>query len=575
MMDKVRAYLNEHTNPPVFLASLALTLALVGWGVIAPANLGDVAGDVKTWISTYFGWWYLASVTFFLLFTIILMFSPYGRIRLGKDDDRPFWGRWAWFSMLFTAGMGIGLVFFGVAEPIFHYATFQADGVPNVAGGASAAANQAMRMTIFHWGLHPWAIYIILGLSMGYFCFRHDLPLRPASAFYPLIGRGIYGWVGHLIDILAVFGTLFGLATSLGLGATQINAGLAAVFDMPQNWRWQVGIIAVITAVAVVSLMLGVDKGIRRLSVFNMYGAVLLALIVFIAGPTLFILNFTVQSTGEYLQRLTLTSLRSWAFSGEGQAWLDSWTLFYWGWWIAWSPFVGMFIARVSRGRTIREFIVGTLLAPVGASIAWFCIFGGSALHYIVDGGNEALANAGTVDAMFVLLEQLPLARSIVIALSLLAILVVAIFFATSSDSGSLVVDMLTNGGDPHPIWQQRLFWAVTEGVIAAVLLIAGAFAAEAAATGGGEVDPLEPLNALQTASITAGLPFSVVLTFMCWGLVRQLRREHIHSIHGPKEPPHLKQGGHATPAELAQTPLSEDNPSSTLKSEAEAQEQA
>ncbi len=521
-MSKLQDYLREHTNPPVFLVSLALILVLVGWGVTNPANLGDVAGSVKTWISAYFGWWYLAVVTGFLIFTVILMVSRYGRIRLGKDDDKPFWGRWAWFSMLFTAGMGIGLVFFGVAEPIFHYNEAW------LAGGMSdgEAALQAMRMTFFHWLLHPWAVYIIVALSMAYFSFRHDLPLRPASAFYPLIGAKIYGWVGHLIDILAVFGTLFGLATSLGLGATQINAGLGEVFGMPQSWRWQVAIIAIITAIAVTSLMLGLDRGIRRLSVFNMYTAAFLALVVLIVGPTMFILNLAVQSTGEYIHNLWITSLRTWTFSGEGREWLDEWTLFYWGWWIAWSPFVGMFIARVSRGRTIREFIIGTLLAPVGASIAWFSIFGGSALYYIVETGNEPLAEAGTVDAMFVLLDQLPLAHSATIFLSLVGVLVVTIFFATSSDSGSLVVDMLTNGGDPHPIWQQRMFWAITEGAVAAILLVAGALAAAG-----------DPLVALQTASILAGLPFSVVLILICWGLVRQLGREPGYSIRGWEDP--------------------------------------
>ena len=511
-MSGVQAYLREHTNPPVFLVSLALILILVGWGVSDPAGLGNAADATMGWITTYFGWWYLASVFGFLIFALVLMFSPFGRIRMGKDDERPEWGTWPWFSMLFTAGMGIGLVFFGVAEPIFHF-----DGLPTDTNGPGERAVQAMHTTIFHWGLHPWAIYIVLGLSMGYFAFRHDLPLRPASGLYPLIGRSIYGWPGHLIDILAVFGTVFGLATSLGLGATQINAGLNAVFGVPMGATSQVVIIAVITAVAVTSLMLGLDGGIRRLSVGNMYGAILLALVVFVAGPTLFILEYAVQSTGYYIQHLPGTSLNVFAFSEEGHDWIGDWTLFYWGWWIAWSPFVGMFIARVSRGRTIREFILGTLLAPVGASIAWFCTFGGSALHKIINGGNQALAGAGKSDAMFILLNQLPLGAILTTAMAILAILVVAVFFATSSDSGSLVVDMLTNGGDPEPIWQQRMFWAVTEGVVAAILLVAGAMS-----TAG------DPLTALQTAAVTSGLPFSVVLVLMCWALVRQLRREHI-----------------------------------------------
>ncbi len=509
-MRNVKSYLRDHTNPPVFLVSLALVVVFLSWGVAAPGHLGEVAAKLKSGISTYFGWWYMASVFGFLIFVLFLMVSRFGRVRIGKDDDQPEWSNGSWFSMLFTAGMGIGLVFFGVAEPIAHFS-----GQPIASGNEADAAIKAMHTTIFHWGLHPWAIYIVLGLSMGYFCFRHDLPLRPASAFYPLIGKGIYGWVGHLIDSLAVFGTIFGLATSLGLGATQINAGLHATLGLPVGPGYQVSIIAVITAIAVASLMLGLDQGIRRLSVINMCLAVGLALVVFVAGPTLFILEYMVQSTGYYLQHLPATSLRVFAFSDQGHQWVDDWTLFYWGWWISWSPFVGMFIARVSRGRTIREIVLGTLLAPLGASIAWFCIFGGTALFNIIEGGNQALAEAGTTDAMFILLEQLPLGQVVATALSLLAVLVVAIFFATSSDSGSFVVDMLTNGGDPNPIWQQRMFWALTEGAVAAVLLVAGALAVSG-----------NPLSALQTASVTSGLPFSVVLVFMCWGLLRQLRRE-------------------------------------------------
>ena len=513
-MTAITKYLREHTNPPVFLISATLAAVFVAWGVSAPGNLGDVSSAVMAWITTYFGWWYLLCVTGFLIFIFGLLFSPYARIRIGKDNELPEWGRFSWFSMLFTAGMGIGLVFFGVAEPIFH---FNGPPGPGIDAGTRAAANEAMHLTYFHWGLHPWAIYLVIGLSLGYFCFRHDLPLRPASAFYPLLGDRIRGGFGDFIDILAVFGTLFGLATSLGLGANQINAGLSSVFGIEQGWRAQVAIIAVITAVAVTSVMLGLAAGVRRLSVINMYGAILLAAVVFVAGPTLFILEYLVQSIGYYVQNVVGSSLQLFAMTDAGREWKGDWTLFYWGWWIAWSPFVGMFIARISRGRTIREFILGCLFAPVGASMAWFAIFGGSAIHAIMEGGNEALAGAGKTDAMFVLMDQLPIVDALATGLSLLAILVVAIFFATSSDSGSLVVDMLTNGGDPNPMWQQRLFWAVLEGVIAAVLLIAGAFSSSG-----------DPLSALQTASVTGGLPFSVVLVFMCWGLARALRHDRV-----------------------------------------------
>lgn len=508
-MTAVRSYVREHTNPPVFLVSAVMILAFVAWGVVAPGQLGSVADSVMGWISTYFGWWYVVSVTGFVVFVLVLLFSPYARLKLGKEDEEPSWSTWSWFSMLFTAGMGIGLVFYGVAEPISHFTS-----PPIGEAETPAAAFEAMSLTFFHWGLHPWAVYIVIGLSLGYFCFRHDLPLRPASAFYPLIGDRVYGWLGNTIDVLAVFGTLFGLATSLGLGATQINSGLSQLFGMPVNATSQVAIIAAVTAVAVTSVMLGVDAGIRRLSVINMYLAIGLAAAVFLAGPTVFILKFVVGSTGHYLQHLPETSLRLFTFSKEGSSWISSWTLFYWGWWIAWSPFVGMFIARVSRGRTIRQFIVGCLLAPTGASIVWFTIFGGTAVKRILEngGGAQALKDAGTADALFVLLNQLALPGPLVWGLSALGILVVAIFFATSSDSGSFVVDMLTNGGDPHPIWQQRFFWAVLEGTVAAVLLVAGSMS-------GGDA-----LTALQTASVTSGLPFSIVLAFMCWGTFRQVR---------------------------------------------------
>ncbi|WP_163648451.1 BCCT family transporter [Modicisalibacter sp. 'Wilcox'] len=539
----MKDYLQKHTNPPVFFVSAFIVLAFVIWGIVAPAQLGAIASDINTWIAQTFGWWYMLVVTLFLIFVLVLMFSRWGHVKLGPDDSEPEWSTWSWFSMLFTAGMGIGLVFYGVAEPIFHF-----NSPPVGEGGTGQAALKAMGITLFHWGLHPWAVYIVIGLSLGYFCYRRDLPMRPASALYPLIGKGIYGPVGHAIDILAVFGTLFGLATSLGLGATQINAGLNEVFGISIGATSQVIIIGVITAVAVTSVMLGVDAGIRRLSVINLYLAILLAVFVFVVGPTTFILEFMVNSTGYYVQHLPERSFEMYSFSQAGSDWLKSWTLFYWGWWISWSPFVGMFIARVSRGRTIRQFIAGTLLAPVGASIVWFAIFGGSAIRMILDDSSNPLASAGTTDAMFILLNQLPILPILSTLTALLAILVVALFFATSSDSGSLVVDMLTNGGDPHPVWQQRLFWAVLEGVVAAVLLASGwAASGEASAA----------LQPLQTAAVTTGLSFSLVMIFMAWGLTRGLMQERVPGHPGrkarfpyPSQPPReeeMRKGSRST----------------------------
>ena len=509
----MREYLQRHTNPPVFLISGAVVLIVLAFGVIFPVGFGKFANDLLGWITTYFGWFYIISVSFFLIFVVWLMFTKWGNIRLGPDESRPRYGTISWFAMLFTAGMGIGLVYYGVAEPISHF-----NSPPTGKGGTEAAATHAMNYTFYHWGLHPWAVYIVLGLSIAYFHFRKGLPIKPASAFYPLIGDRIYGPIGHAIDILAVFGTIFGLATSIGIGAQQIGSGLHTLFAVPDSTFVQVIIIGVVEVVAIGSIMLGIDAGIRRLANINMWLAVLLCAFVFLVGPTLYLLQSLAGNIGYYAQNLIGTSFTIFS-SGKGADWQSSWTLFYWGWWISWSPFVGMFIARISYGRTIRQFIVGALLAPTGASFVWFVVFGDTGLHNLLTGGGDkALANADSSNALFVLLQQLPVTGIITVIASVLGIIVVTLFFATSSDSGSLVVDMLTNGGDPNPIWQQRLFWAIMEGVVAAVLLIAGA------AVGG------DPLSALQAASVSAGLPFCFVLLVMCFSLVKALQQENVHS---------------------------------------------
>ena len=482
----MREHFRQHTNPPVFFISAAVAVAFVLWGILAPGSLGTVANGVFAWIGEYAGWWYMLAASFFLIVALVLAFSRWGSIKMGPDDARPEFGTLAWFSMLFTAGMGIGLVFFGVNEPI----SFLMDPTAPVGEtGTSAAAIESFRYTLFHWGLHPWAIYVVLGAALGYFAFRRGLPLRPSSALYPLIGDRIHGTVGNVIDILAVFGTLFGLATSLGLGAQQISSGLGSTVGTPDNVGMQVAIIAVLTGIAVISVMLGIGKGIRRLSLGNLWLAIVLAIVVFAVGPTLVILQYFTSGLGTYLQTLPQTSFNMFPGSPETQAWQQGWTIFYWGWWMSWSPFVGMFIARISYGLTLRRFIIGAMIAPTLASTFWFAIFGGGAMSLVVDGGNQALANADSTSAMFVYLSALPIAGILATVLSLLAIVVVALFFATSSDSGSLVVDILTNGGDPNPEWKQRLFWAITEGTIGAILLVAGA------ATGG------DPLSALQAAS--------------------------------------------------------------------------
>ncbi len=504
-------YFRRHTNPPVFFTSIAVALAFLVAGVVFTDATNQAASAVLDFITTNLGWLYILVATLFLVFVIAVMISRYGRLRLGPDDSRPEYATLPWFAMLFSAGMGIGLVFFGVYEAPYHLAN-----APMVSEGAQDGPADAMRYTLFHWGLHPWAIYIVLGLSMGYFCFRKGLPLRPAAGLYPLIGDRIYGWVGHLVDVLAVFGTLFGLATSLGLGAQQINAGLGDVFGLPNNPTLQLAIIALITAIAVVSVTLGIDKGIRRLSVLNLGLALLLMLIVFAVGPKLFILTGMANFTGEYLQNIVGMSFETFSAetNPEAAAWQANWTLFYWGWWMSWSPFVGMFIARISYGRTIRQFIAGSLFAPVIASIVWFAVLGGTGLFYQRNGTVD-IASGAPEAALFDLLGALPLTGWLATALALLTVIVVAIFFATSSDSGSFVVDMLTNGGDPHPIRAQRIFWAITEGAIAAVLLwVGGALA----------------LEALQAASVTAGLPFGIALVLHAIGLAKGFRGERIAS---------------------------------------------
>jgi choline/glycine/proline betaine transport protein len=489
-------------NPPVFIASVVLMLLFLGYTVAAPEAAEALFKSVQTWVVETAGWFYVLAVAGFLIFVVALAFSGYGRIKLGRDHSEPDYSYTSWFAMLFSAGMGIGLMFFGVAEPVMHYTS-----PPVGEGGSVEAARQAMRITFFHWGIHAWAIYAVVALSLAYFAFRHDLPLTIRSAFYPLIGERIYGPIGHAVDVFAVLGTIFGVATSLGFGVIQVNAGLNYLFDVPVGTGVQIALIAGITAIATLSVGLGLDGGIRRISELNMVLAVALLLFVLIAGPTVFLLQTLVQNTGMYLSSLIELTFNLYAYQPTG--WIGGWTLFYWGWWIAWSPFVGMFIARVSRGRTIREFVVGVLLVPMGFTFAWMTFFGDTALHMLMERGITQLADAVAADssvALFQFFEHLPLSG----VASLIATLLVITFFVTSSDSGSLVVDMLTSGGaEESPLWQ-RIFWAVLEGVVAAVLLLAGGLAA------------------LQTATIASALPFTVIMVLMCWGLLRALRIEAV-----------------------------------------------
>ena len=489
-------------NPPVFIASALISLILVVYAVGDTEGATAAFSAVNAWITDSAGWFYIISVAFFVVFVIFLGVSRFGLIKLGPDHSEPDYSYLSWFAMLFSAGMGIGLMFFGVAEPVMHYVD-PPEGDPETV----EAARNAMRITFFHWGVHAWAIYGVVAISLAYFAYRHNLPLTIRSAFYPLMGERIYGPVGHAVDTFAVLGTIFGVATSLGIGVTQIGAGLEYLFGLESTVTVHVFLIAIITAIATLSVGLGLDTGIRRISELNIILAITLLIFVLVAGPTVFLLQTLVQNTGNYLANLFHSTFNLYAY--EPTDWIGGWTLFYWGWWIAWSPFVGMFIARVSRGRTIREFVGGVLFVPVGFTFMWMTFFGDTALHMVMVQGITGLAEAVAEDsslALFAFFDQLPLSGFF----SLLATLLVVTFFVTSSDSGSLVVDMLTSGGtDASPLWQ-RIFWAVIEGIVAAALLIAGG------------------LQALQTATIASALPFTAIMLFMCWGLFRALRVESL-----------------------------------------------
>ncbi len=487
-------------NPPVFFGSAFLILAVVLFGALFPARTEALFGATHAWIIETFGWFYMFSVAVFVIFAIGLALSSYGTIRLGPDDSVPDFSYPSWFAMLFSAGMGIGLMYFGVAEPIMHW-----NSPPVGDGGTIDAAREALKITFFHWGIHAWAIYAIIGLSLAYFGFRHDLPLTIRSSLYPLIGERIYGPIGHTVDLFAVLGTMFGVATSLGFGVTQVNAGLAYLFGIPESATTQLILIAAITALATISVVSGLEAGIRRISELNLILAVLLVVFVLVAGPTLFLAQALVQNIGAYLSEIVNKTFNLYAYEKSG--WIGGWTMFYWAWWISWSPFVGMFIARISRGRTIREFVTGVLFVPVGFTFIWMTVFGNTAIHLDMGKASGAIAAAvgeNTSTAIFRFFEFLPFST----IASVLATILVITFFVTSSDSGSLVIDIITSGGNENPPVWQRVFWALTEGGVAAVLLVAGG------------------LSALQTASITAALPFTLIMLFVCYGLLKALRLE-------------------------------------------------
>ncbi|MFZ2511698.1 MAG: BCCT family transporter [Gordonia sp. (in: high G+C Gram-positive bacteria)] len=501
----------QSLSPRVFWPALVLVLAVVAFAVIVPTGTGTVFGEIQTWIVKELGWYYVLLVAGFVVFAIIVGMSRLGTITLGRDGEKPEYSTMSWFSMLFAAGMGIGLVFYGVAEPL-SYATVASK--PGWSTDQAETAGMSMAQTFIHWGLHPWAIYAVIGLALAYAVHRRGRPVSIRWALEPLLGNRVKGWVGDLIDVLAILGTVFGVATSLGLGVQQIAAGLNAVglvADATSEWLL-IGLIVVITFIATMSVVSGIGAGIKWLSNINLSLASVLLASVLVLGPTLFILRNFVESLGFYFGNLFQMTFDVGAFHGEtGQAWFQDWTIFYWGWWISWAPFVGVFIARISRGRTVREFIAGVLLAPTVVGFVWFSVMGGAGLfRQFFDSPDQRLVADGaeSIDApstLFTVLEGLPLGQ----VFSVLAIIVIALFFITSSDSGSLVVDMLASGGHPNPPTWSRVLWSIIEGAVAISLLLAGG------------------LGALQSAALATALPFSIVLLLMCFAIVKGLRYEY------------------------------------------------
>lgn len=491
-------------NPVFFSASLFIVL-FVMLTLVFPESAKQVFDASKSWSINNFDWLFIVSGNIFVLFCLALVLLPLGKIRLGGSEATKQFSTLSWFSMLFAAGMGIGLMFWSVAEPVGYFTNWY--GTPlNTAEGTTESAKIAMGATMFHWGLHPWAIYGVVGLSLAFFSFNCNMPLTIRSAFFPLLGERVWGWPGNIIDTTAVLATIFGLATSLGFGAQQAAGGLNFLFDIPNTINTQIAIIFAVTIIAILSVTRGLDGGVKILSNINMSLALILMIFVILTGSTLAIINGVGITLLSYAENII--PLSNW-IDREDETFYHGWTVFYWAWWVSWSPFVGMFIARISRGRTVREFILAVLFVPTLLTSLWMATFGGMGLEQVQNGiGQLAHGISDSSLALFQMLENLPLAS----ITSFIAIILVLVFFITSSDSGSLVIDSITAGGKIDVPVQQRIFWASLEGVIAAVLLF-----------GGGK----DALGALQAAAITVGLPFTILLVVMCLGLFLGLRKEY------------------------------------------------
>lgn len=485
----------------VFWIALALVVLAVAYGAMAPDSFAEVTGNIEGFLTTSFGWYYLLIVSVMVLFCLFFLISPMGQIRLGKDTDKPEFSYGTWIAMLFSAGMGIGLVFWGAAEPLSHFAIDPATAEP----GSVEAFRESMRFTFFHWGIHAWAIYAVVALSLAYFQFRKGEPGLISATLKPLFGDKMNGPFGVLVDVIAVFATAVGVATTLGFGTIQINEGLAFLIDdIPgDNFTVQLIIIAVITVLFMISAWSGLSKGIKYLSNTNMVLAIALLVLVIILGPTLLILNMFTDSLGSYFQNIVQMSFRSAPVNGENRSWIDGWTIFYWAWWISWSPFVGIFIARVSRGRTVREFLIGVLLIPTFLSFIWFAAFGSTAMS--VQQSGTDLTGLLTSEVLFGVFNELPWG----ILLSVVAVMLIITFFITSADSATFVLGMQSTNGSLNPANSVKLTWGIAQSLIAVILLSAGG------------------LDALQTALIVAAFPFSFIMLMMMASFFKSVSIEH------------------------------------------------
>ncbi|MBO8176358.1 MAG: BCCT family transporter [Bacillus sp. (in: Bacteria)] len=492
---------------PVFFVSVIVTVLFIIWGLLPrekfpTLNLDTITTKVHSFILEKFGWFYLLSASIFLVFAFILIFSKYGNIRLGKDNEEPEYNFLTWFAMLFSAGMGIGLVFWGVAEPLYHYYS-----PPFVEGQTNEAARAAMRYSYFHWGLHPWAIYTVVALSLAYTQFRKHSPGVISSTLRPILGDRVDGGLGVFINFIAVFATVFGVATSLGLGAIQIGGGISYLFDGVSNTiSTQLMIVAVVTVLFMLSAQTGLNRGIKYLSNINIFLAILLMLFLLFVGPTNFIMDVFTSTIGQYLQNLPSMSFRLAPFE-QDITWFQDWTIFYWAWWIAWAPFVGSFIARVSRGRTVREFVIGVLAVPTIFGMLWFAVFGGTGIyleHFIGKNIMEVMSNKGVEIALFTVFENFPLTT----LLSAIAIVLISTFFITSADSATFVLGMQTTNGSLNPSNQVKFVWGIIQSATAAILLWNGGLAA------------------LQRASIIAALPFTVIMLMIVVSLITSFNEE-------------------------------------------------